>query len=100
MIGVSHTNNFVQHNRYSDYCQRCMYQMLEIDLKLEKLVSASSNQCGKVWLTVSSLWRPIATNNKVVDAELEVNWEIDCPEDVGYADSIKVFTADPAHSNY
>ncbi|XP_015514438.1 PI-PLC X domain-containing protein 1 [Neodiprion pinetum] len=58
----------------------------------------SSNQCGKVWLTVSSLWRPVAINNKVVDAELEVNWDLDCPANAGYPDSIKVFTADPAHN--
>lgn len=66
----------------------------------EKLViSALAAQCGKVWLTVSSLWRPIAASDKVVDAELEVNWDLDCPSSTGYPDTIKVFTADPAHSN-
>jgi len=61
-----------------------------------------AGQCGKVWVTVSSLWRPIAASDKVVDAELEVNWEFDCPADTRYSDTqIKVFTADPlaAHSN-
>lgn len=35
----------------------------------------------------------------MVDAELEVNWELECSEEAGYPDTIKVFTADPAHSN-
>ncbi|XP_066583005.1 uncharacterized protein [Prorops nasuta] len=55
-------------------------------------------ECGKVWLTVSSLWRPIAASDKVVDAELEVNWDIDCASDLEYPDTIKVFAADPAHN--
>lgn len=59
---------------------------------------ASAAQCGKVWLTVSSLWRPIAASDKVVDAELEVNWELDCQSSTDYPDTIKVFTADPAHN--
>ncbi|XP_012232583.1 PI-PLC X domain-containing protein 3 isoform X2 [Linepithema humile] len=57
---------------------------------------ALSRQCGKVWVTVSSLWRPIAASDKMIDAELEVNWEFDCPSDTRYSDTqIKVFTADP-----
>lgn len=63
------------------------------------MLSALAAHCGKVWLTVSSLWRPIAACDKVIDAELEVNWELDCPAGAGYPDTIKVFTADPAHSN-
>lgn len=63
------------------------------------VIPALAAQCGKVWLTVSSLWRPIAASDKVVDAELEVNWDLDCPSSTGYPDTIKVFTADPAHSN-
>lgn len=61
-----------------------------------------AGQCGKVWVTVSSLWRPIAACDKVVDAELEINWEFDCLAGTRYSDTqIKVFTADPlaAHSN-
>ncbi|XP_050461612.1 uncharacterized protein LOC126856794 isoform X1 [Cataglyphis hispanica] len=55
-----------------------------------------AGQCGKVWVTVSSLWRPIAACDKVVDAELEINWEFDCLADTRYSDTqIKVFTADP-----
>ncbi|KAF3424207.1 hypothetical protein E2986_02265, partial [Frieseomelitta varia] len=61
-------------------------------------IPALAAQCGKVWLTVSSLWRPIAASDKVVDAELEVNWDLDCPSSTGYPDTIKVFTADPAHN--
>ncbi|XP_012273724.1 PI-PLC X domain-containing protein 1 [Orussus abietinus] len=57
-----------------------------------------ATQCGKVWLTVSSLWRPIAASNKVIDAELEVNWDLDCPPNIEQPDTIKVFTADPAHN--
>ncbi|KAK0084684.1 hypothetical protein PV325_006594 [Microctonus aethiopoides] len=60
---------------------------------------AYATQCGKVWLTVSSLWRPIAASDKVIDAELEVNWDLDCPPNVGIPDTIKVFTADPAHNS-
>lgn len=66
------------------------------------LLSALSRQCEKVWVTVSSLWRPIAASDKMIDAELEVNWEFDCPTDTRYLDTqIKVFTADPfaKHSN-
>lgn len=66
------------------------------------LLLVLAGQCGKVWVTVSSLWRPIAACDKVVDAELEINWEFDCPADTKYSDTqIKVFTADPlaAHSN-
>ncbi|XP_032677584.1 PI-PLC X domain-containing protein 1-like isoform X1 [Odontomachus brunneus] len=59
---------------------------------------ALAAHCGKVWLTVSSLWRPIPSYDKMVDTELEVNWELDCPEEAGYPDTIKVFTADPAHN--
>lgn len=59
------------------------------------LSALASEDCGKVWITVSSLWRPIAICDKVVDAELEVNWEFDCPEDVNSDAQIKVFTADP-----
>lgn len=68
-------------------------------LHVEIAIVALAAQCGKVWLTVSSLWRPIAASDKVVDAELEVNWDLDCPSSTGYPDTIKVFTADPAHSN-
>jgi hypothetical protein len=66
------------------------------------VLSALAKHCGKVWVTVSSLWRPIAACDKVVDAELEINWEFDSPEDTRHSDAqIKVFTADPlaAHSN-
>ncbi|XP_043256247.1 PI-PLC X domain-containing protein 1-like isoform X1 [Colletes gigas] len=56
---------------------------------------ALAAKCGRVWLTVSSLWKPIAASDKVVDTELEVNWDIDCPSDTGYPDTIKVFNTDP-----
>ncbi|XP_074098536.1 PI-PLC X domain-containing protein 1 [Cotesia typhae] len=59
---------------------------------------ARSTQCGKVWLTVSSLWRPIAASDKVIDAELEVNWDLDCPTNIEPPDTIKVFNADPIHN--
>lgn len=63
-------------------------------------LSALAGQCGQVWFTVSSLWRPIAASDKVIDAELEINWDFDCPARVRFPDAhIKVFTADPAHSN-
>lgn len=84
----------------SEVCRPHDKGLLTIKKKQEKLViSALAAQCGKVWLTVSSLWRPIAASDKVVDAELEVNWDLDCPSSTGYPDTIKVFTADPAHSN-
>lgn len=84
----------------SEVCRPHDKGLLTIKKKKEKLViSALAAQCGKVWLTVSSLWRPIAASDKVVDAELEVNWDLDCPSSTGYPDTIKVFTADPAHSN-
>ncbi|XP_035717341.1 PI-PLC X domain-containing protein 1-like isoform X1 [Vespa mandarinia] len=62
------------------------------------LFVASAAQCGKVWLTVSSLCKPIAASDNVVDAVLEVNWELDCPTSKEYPDTIKVFTADPVHN--
>lgn len=63
-------------------------------------VSAQGNHCGKIWLTISSLWRPIATSDKVIDAELEINWNLECPSESDYPDTIKLFSADPADGIY
>lgn len=68
-------------------------------MRTVSVIPALATYCGKVWLTVSSLWRPIPASDKVVDSELEVNWDLDCPLSPGYPDTIKVFAANPEHGN-
>ncbi|XP_063225648.1 PI-PLC X domain-containing protein 1-like [Bacillus rossius redtenbacheri] len=62
-----------------------------------KLVGGTED-CGRVFITVSSLWRPAPHGRGLVDRELELNWDASgCPPQA-VPDSIALFGAHP-HSN-